>query len=165
MSVGPASSYHYMLIVARGDFTHNLIIDPPTYLWVRCFHFVGLPYFLRTYKTVVVAVTGAGIAAFLSSIIQLKDIVDFHFIWVAKDIVATYGEEVVHLVGHVPAMKLTVINTAVEARPDISSLVCKKAKDLSAEAIFVSSSPRLTQQIQQQCVQSGVAAFGPIWDS
>ena len=89
----------------------------------------------------------------------------FHVIWVAKDIPATCGNEVLSLVALVALQNLTVIDTAAEARPDLANVVCMKAKSMSAEAVFITSNPKATHEVQQQCLQQGIAAFGPIWDS
>lgn len=166
MSAGPASNSHSMLIVARGDFTCGLVTDPPSFLWVRCFRFAGLPFCVRMYKSVVAVATGAGIGVVLSSMVQLDpNAIHFHFIWVAKDIPATYGNEVLSLVALIAPQNLTVIDTAAEARPDLANLVCMKAKSMSAEAVFITSNPKVTHQVQRQCMHEGIAAFGPIWDS
>ena len=54
-----------MLADTVGDFTRGLVSHPPTHLWVRGLHFVGLPYLVNMYKKVVVVATGSGICVFL----------------------------------------------------------------------------------------------------
>ena len=52
------SDSHLMVIVARGDWTHGLITDPPKHLWVRTFRFADLPYTARMLHSFVFVATG-----------------------------------------------------------------------------------------------------------
>ena len=98
--------------------------------------------------------------------IQLDaSVIKFHFIWIAKNIPLTYGNEVMQLVELVAPGNLTVIDTALDARPNIADLVCAKSREISAEAVFITSNPKTTHEIQRHCMHQRIAAFGPIWDS
>ncbi|KAK7820768.1 adenylate-forming reductase 06235, partial [Quercus suber] len=49
---------HMILAGAVGDFTKSLVSNPPSHLWVRKVHFVGLPYLVNMYDSVLLVATG-----------------------------------------------------------------------------------------------------------
>nr|POF12332.1 hypothetical protein CFP56_73299 [Quercus suber] len=76
---------HMILAGAVGDFTKSLVSNPPSHLWVRKVHFVGLPYLVNMYDSVLLVATGLRICVFLSFLLQPCS-VDVRLIWVAKGI-------------------------------------------------------------------------------
>jgi hypothetical protein len=83
-SLSPTSEEHYMCIVGQGDFTRNLIANPPTYLWTRKFKFVGLPIMTSLYRSGVYVVTGSAIGVALSIFLQRDPKSSWHLLWVCR---------------------------------------------------------------------------------
>jgi hypothetical protein len=81
-SFSPTSEDHYMCIVGQGDFTRNLIANPPTYLWTRTFKFVGLPIMTSLYRSGLYVVTGSAIGVALSIFLQRDPKSSWHLLWV-----------------------------------------------------------------------------------
>lgn len=85
-SFSPTSEEHYMCIVGQGDFTRNLIANPPTYLWTRKFKFVGLPIMTSLYRSGLYVVTGSAIGVALSIFLQRDPKSNWHLLWVCRSV-------------------------------------------------------------------------------
>ncbi|CAM6090168.1 unnamed protein product [Calypogeia fissa] len=155
---------HTILAGAVGDFTKGLVERPPTHIWVRTFHFAGLPYLTNMYQKVLHVATGSGICVFLSFLLQQSK-TDVHIIWIAKKIQDSYGDGIWEAIKDAPPEKITVIDTFVSGRPKTRELVVNKAKEWGAEVVIVTSNPIGTNEIVNGCKAVGIPAFGPIWDS
>ncbi|KAJ7514686.1 hypothetical protein O6H91_23G055400 [Diphasiastrum complanatum] len=155
---------HTILAGAVGDFTKGLVENPPTHLWVRTFHFAGLPFLVNMYNRVVLVATGSGICVFLSFLLQPTK-ADVHVIWIAKSIQKSYGDEIFDTVNKISPHRFTVVDTAISGRPRTKELVVNKAKEWGAEVVIVTSNPSGTNEIVNSCKKAGIPAFGPIWDS
>ncbi|XP_075665568.1 adenylate-forming reductase 03009-like [Castanea sativa] len=134
---------HMMLAGAVGDFTKSLVSNPPSHLWVRKVHFVGLPYLVNMYDRVLLVATGSGICVFLSFLLQPCS-VDVRG-W--------------------PKEKVIVHDTAVSGRPNVSQLSVDAATNWSSEVVIVTSNPEGSKDVVNACKAAGISAFGPIWDS
>ncbi|KAL2608183.1 hypothetical protein R1flu_026756 [Riccia fluitans] len=155
---------HTVLAGAVGDFTKGLVESPPSYIWVRSFHFAGLPYLTNLYGKVLHVATGSGICVFFSFLLQ-ETKADVHVIWITKSLSNSYGEEFHKIITSIPGDRLTVFDTAVTGRPKTVEVVVNKVKDWGAECVIVTSNPIGSNEIVGGCKAAGIPAFGPIWDS
>ncbi|XP_008439758.2 adenylate-forming reductase 06235 [Cucumis melo] len=155
---------HMMLAGAVGDFTKSLVSNPPSHLWVRGVHFAGLPYLVNMYERALVVATGSGICVFLSFLLQ-RSRADVYLVWVAKGIEENFGKEIKGMVNGYPKEKVVVHDTAVLGRPNVAELTVKAAGEWKTEVVIVTSNPEGSRDVVNACKSSGIAAFGPIWDS
>ncbi|KAJ7527796.1 hypothetical protein O6H91_16G071300 [Diphasiastrum complanatum] len=163
--ISDGKQHHTILAGAVGDFTKGLVESPPSRIWVRTFHFAGLPYLVNMYNRAVVVATGSGICVFMSFLLQPTR-ADVHVIWIAKNIYKSYGDEIFQVVNNTPPDRFTVFDTAVSGRrPKTAEIVINKAREWVAEVVIVTSNPIGTNEIVGSCRKAGIPAFGPIWDS
>ncbi|GLJ38625.1 hypothetical protein SUGI_0787570 [Cryptomeria japonica] len=155
---------HMMLAGAVGDFTRELVSDPPKFLYTRCIHFAGLPYLINMYDRVVLVATGSGICVFLSFSLQ-PCAAQVYVIWVAKSIEKNFGEEIVRMVKDHPPEKRIIHDTAVSGRPNVAEMTVKAVRNWNAEVVIVTSNPSGSRDVVNECKTRGIPAFGPIWDS
>ncbi|XP_062094374.1 adenylate-forming reductase 03009 [Humulus lupulus] len=155
---------HMMLAGAVGDFTKSLVSNPPSHLWVRQVHFAGLPYLVNMYERVLVVATGSGICVFLSFLLQ-PSAAEVRFIWVAKGIEQNFGKEIKDMVSGYPKDKVTVHDTGVLGRSNVSEMSVEAAKEWGAQVVIVTSNPEGSRDVVSACKAAGIPAFGPIWDS
>ncbi|GLJ38629.1 hypothetical protein SUGI_0787630 [Cryptomeria japonica] len=153
-----------MLAGEVGDFTTELVSDPPKFLYTRCIHFAGLPYLVNMYEKVVVVATGSGIGVFLSFMLQ-RSRADVYFIWVTKSIQRNFRDEIVRKIESYPSENMIVHDTAVSGRPNVVELTVKVVRDWSAQVVIVTSNPVGSRDVVKKCRGEGIPAFGPIWDS
>ncbi|KAL1821609.1 hypothetical protein DCAR_0418037 [Daucus carota subsp. sativus] len=155
---------HMMLAGAVGDFTMSLVSNPPTHLWVRTFHFAGLPYLINLYRRVVLVATGSGICVFLSFLMQ-PSTKEVCLVWVAKAVEQNFGSEIMKCVSGYPKDKVIVHDTGVLGRPNVAEMSVDAAKRWKAEVVIVTSNPEGSRDVVRACKASGIPAFGPFWDS
>ncbi|XXG67416.1 hypothetical protein AAC387_Pa06g0774 [Persea americana] len=155
---------HMMLAGAVGDFTKDLVSDPPTHLWVRKVQFAGLPYLVNMYRRVVLVATGSGICVFLSFLLQ-PCAADVCLVWVAKGIEMNFGKEIKEMVSGFPKEKVIVHDTAILGRPNVAEMSVEAARRWKAEVVIVTSNPQGSRDVVNACKGAGIPAFGLIWDS
>ncbi|XP_054794344.1 adenylate-forming reductase 06235-like [Prosopis cineraria] len=155
---------HIMLAGAVGDYTKSLICNPPSHLWVRTMHFVGLPYLINLYQRVVLVATGSGICVFLSFLLQPCP-ANVFLVWVAKDIEMNFGKEIIEFLGRYSKEKMIVHDTAISGRPNVGEMSVDAAIRWDAEVVIVTSNPEGSRDVVRACKKAGIPAFGPIWDS
>ncbi|CAA2967742.1 uncharacterized protein LOC111376191 [Olea europaea subsp. europaea] len=155
---------HMMLAGAVGDFTKSLVTNPPSHLWVRQVHFVGLPYLTNMYNRVLLVATGSGICVFLSFLLQPCR-ADVCLLWVTKGVEQNFGKEIKQMLSGHPKDKVIIHDTAVLGRPNVSQMSVDTAKKWEAELVIVTSNPEGSRDVINACKGAGIVAFGPIWDS
>ncbi|BFZ54275.1 hypothetical protein PYCC9005_001309 [Savitreella phatthalungensis] len=164
ISDGPLAFTHHMLMVAQGDWTREMLANPPTHLWTRSLKAAGLPYLAEMYERAVIVATGAGIGVTLSVMLQAKGI--FHLIWIGSDLEKTYGHELLTIVRRAaPADRLTIIDTKLSGRPDTVQLIDETYRRSNSQAVFCTSNPKGTEIITRGCRERGIPCFGPLFDS
>ena len=161
ISEGPQSGMHYMLITSLGDFT-ELIADPPSQVYTRIFKFVGLPYTVQLYSKCLGVATGSGLGISFSLLLQGDSL---HLLWIASDVQAVYGSKVLDLLDRVDQRRITIYDPKIQGRTDLGKLAVASARNMQAEAVFVTSNRAGTNLIVDACRVAGIAAFGPIFDS
>lgn len=164
ISDGPYSDWHMLVVIGLGDFTKELISNPPTHLYTRRLKAVGGPYMIPMYQRVLIIATGTGKGVFLSAILQHPEI-EIHFVWIGRDLRNTFGSEIYDIVKKCPVGRLTVLDVAEVGKPDVPQLAVDKCREVSAEVVFMSSNPSTVQSTLALCHSEGIACFGPIWDS
>ncbi|XP_047942518.1 adenylate-forming reductase 06235-like [Salvia hispanica] len=153
---------HMMLAGAVGDFTRSLVSSPPRTLWVRGVRFAGLPYLTNMYGRVLLVATGSGICVFLSFLLQPCK-AEVCLLWVTKGVEENFGREIKEWVSG--KERVIVHDTAVLGRPNVAEMSVEAAKRFGAEVVIVTSNPEGSRDVVDACKASGIAAFGPIWDS
>jgi hypothetical protein len=153
---------HMMVISGVGDFTRELIADPPTALYTRRLKFPGLPYCVPMYQRSIIIATGAGMAPYLS-LLPILPRGRHRLIWVGRSFREYFGDRVYEMALQWP--DLVLIDTARSGRPDMTALAVEHYRDFGAEAVFVGSNPEGTSQIVSGCRALDIPAFGPSWDS
>ncbi|KAL1844191.1 hypothetical protein VTJ49DRAFT_3847 [Mycothermus thermophilus] len=177
-----------LLIAKAGDWTSNLIANPPRRLYTR-----GVPQFgvLRVaglFSPVVAVATGAGIApilGLLDSPACRSGAVRVRVVWAARAPVKTFGEDVVRTV-YKADPEAVVVDTEEEEkrrkasggkgnRPDLVGLAYRVWEDgkevvkgegkRRAEAVVIISNQKVTEKVVYGLESRGVPAFGAIFDS
>lgn len=164
ISDGPDSDWHMLVVIALGDFTKELINDPPTHLFTRRLKAVGGPYMIPMYHRVLIVATGTGIGVFLSAILQHPEM-EIFFVWIGRDLRKTFGDEIYEIVEKCPSDRLTILDVAEVGKPDVPQLTVGKSQEVKAEVVFMSSNSATVQATLALCHSEGTACFGPIWDS
>ncbi|GAB2291358.1 hypothetical protein Dimus_025616 [Dionaea muscipula] len=162
--ISDGKSEHMMLAGAVGDYTKSLIANPPSQLWVRKMHFVGLPYLVHMYERILLVATGSGICVFLSFLLQPTR-AEVYFIWVTKGIEQNFGSEIKQMVEKYPQERVIMHDTAILGRPDVSKMSIDAARKWGVQVVFVTSNPEGSRDVVTACKAAGIPAFGPIWDS
>ncbi|KAK3206778.1 hypothetical protein Dsin_020824 [Dipteronia sinensis] len=116
------------------------------------------------YDRVLLVATGSGICVFLSFLLQPSR-ANVCVLWVAKGIEQNFGKEIEGMMNMQPNDKVIVHDTAVLGRPNVSQMSVDAAKTFGAEVVIVTSNPEGSRDVVNKCKASGIAAFGPIWDS
>lgn len=162
--ISDGKTQHMMLAGAVGDYTKSLVSNPPSHLWVRKVHFIGLPYLVNMYEKILVVATGSGIAVFLSLLLQ-RGRADIYLIWITKGVEQNFGKEIKEMVEKHPKEKSIVHDTAILGRPNVSQLSIDAAKKWGVQVVFVTSNPEGSRDVVNACKGARIPAFAPIWDS
>ncbi len=87
-----------------------------------------------------------------------------HMIWVAKDVISTYGQSLCDMVLHHP--NITVFDTRYcSSRPSLLEMAIKVYDRDKYDCVFVTSNPVGTAEVVRGCRAVGIHAYGPIFDS
>ncbi|KAL4891176.1 hypothetical protein BDV59DRAFT_182704 [Aspergillus ambiguus] len=151
------------LVSKAGDWTSACIKNQPTHLWKRGVLIYGFAYAMRVYKRVVVVTTGSGIGPCLSFLGD-DNRPDLRVVWQTRAPLRTYGQEILNLVSKMDANPV-IIDTNSSGRTDMVPIIRQLAKEHNAEAVCVISNPFVTKKVVYELESTGVAAFGPIFDS
>ena len=153
----------FSLVVSNaGDWTNDMIKNPPTKLWVRGYPLHGLLYTSRLFKKIVVVATGSGIGPCLS--LFYADVTPRRIFWSTANPEVTYGEGILNTV--LKADPDAVIwNTRSQGRPDMVKITYQLVQEAQAEAVFIISNPKLTRKVVLGMESRGIPAYGAIFDS
>ncbi|KAI9796193.1 MAG: hypothetical protein M1833_006444 [Piccolia ochrophora] len=152
-----------LLVSHAGDWSHRIIRNPPTKLWVR-----GVPTsgFLRCaimFQRVVIVATGSGIGPVLSLMTGRPNL-SCRILWSTRHPQSTYGSAVMNAVLRADHDAM-IIDTNATGRPDLVGLAYQLYVNYDAEAVFVISNPASTRKVVYGMESRGIPAYGPIWDS
>ncbi|KAH6633939.1 hypothetical protein B0J18DRAFT_361311 [Chaetomium sp. MPI-SDFR-AT-0129] len=152
-----------VLVSKAGDWTRDVINNPPTYLWKRGVPTFGFGYVVRMFDRIIVVTTGSGIGPCLSFLEDAKRPA-MRVVWQTKSPIKTYGEKTLDLVRRMDENPL-VIDTSVTGRVDMLPAVLRMYKDFDAQAVIVISNPPMTKKLVYGLECRGIAAYGPLFDS
>jgi hypothetical protein len=153
----------YRMIVSRaGDWTAELIDNPPEHVWVRGIPTVELIVVKKLFSKVVILATGSGIAPALGHLLSAET--PSQLVWATRDATKTYGAALVDEI--LTAQPEAIIwNTDELGRPDMLRLAYRAYITSGAEAVICISNKTLTWNVIHGLEQRGIPAFGPLWDS
>jgi hypothetical protein len=153
----------YRMIVSRaGDWTAELIDDPPEHIWVRAIPAVEHIVVKKLFSKVVILATGSGIAPAVGHLLSAQT--PTQLVWSTRDATKTYGRG---LVGEIRTAQPDAIiwNTDELGRPDTLRLAYQAYITSGAEAVICISNKKLTWELVHGLERRGIPAFGAIWDS
>ncbi|CAI7622326.1 unnamed protein product [Penicillium discolor] len=154
----------WSIVVSKaGDWTADTIREPPTHLWKRGSLMRGVGYGLRVFDRIIIVTTGSGIGPCLGFLGD-KNRPLIKVIWQTRNPVQTYGQDVIDLV-HKMGPDPIIFDTSRDGRVDMLPVVRQQVKEFQAEAVFVISNPKMTQDIVYEFESQGIPAYGPIFDS
>ena len=161
----PDNEKGYSIVVSNaGDFTKNLINDPPTHIWTRGAPVAGVTRVATLFRRIVVVATGSGIGPWLSFLNVYGADYPLRIIWSARSPQETYGEGIMRAVLRADKRAI-VIDTKKTGHPDLPALTYAVYADIGAEAVVVISNPTVTGKLVFEMESRGVPAFGPVFDS
>ncbi|KAL6705995.1 hypothetical protein ACN47E_006097 [Coniothyrium glycines] len=163
ISEGLNSEEHYMICGVQGDFTKNLVANPPKTVWTRELKFAGVGHASAMYKRGIRICTGTGIGAALSTCIQSKD---WFLIWIGSDQEKTFGPTISGLIHNniEPERMILWDSKKRGGRPDSVQLLKDTWTRFGAEVIFITSNMQGNDEMMQGCRAAGLHAFGTLWD-
>ena len=163
ISEGAQAKCHYLICGVQGDFTRELVNDPPTHLWTRQLKFAGVSNASTLYKRGIRVCTGTGLGAALSTCIGSPN---WYLIWIGSDQEKTFGPTIAGLIHrHVEPERLCLWDSKQRgSRPDMMKLVRDAYYSWNAEVVFITSNYIGNSEIMQGCKEAGINAFGTLWD-
>jgi hypothetical protein len=158
----PGAPGFRMAVSRAGDWTGEFIDDPPSHLWVRGVATAGMANYGTVFRRVVYVVTGSGIGPVLAHVLAAR--VPHTLVWVTRDPVRTYGQELVDEI--LTAQPDTLIwDTDAHGKPDMVRLAYSAYSSSGAEAVICVSNRTVTWSVVHGMERLGIPALGPIWDS
>lgn len=151
-----------MAVSRAGDWTGEFIDNPPSHVWVRGVATAGMANYGTVFRRVVYVVTGSGIGPVLAHVLAAR--VPHKLVWVTRDPVKTYGQELVDEI--LTAQPDTLIwDTDAHGKPDMVKLAYSAYSSSDAEAVICVSNRKVTWSVVHGMERLGIPALGPIWDS
>ena len=150
ISEGRKSGCHYMICGVQGDFTKNLVTNPPKTVWTRELKFAGVGHASAMFKRGIRICTGTGIGAALSTCIQSEN---WFFIWIGSDQEKTFGPTISRLIhDNIPPERMILWDSKKRGgRPDCMDLLKTTYKSFGAEVIFITSNMQGNDEMMQGC--------------
>ncbi|KAF2030896.1 hypothetical protein EK21DRAFT_111563 [Setomelanomma holmii] len=163
ISQGRKADCHYMICGVQGDFTKNLVANPPKTVWTRELKFAGVGHASAMFKRGIRICTGTGIGAALSTCIQSPD---WFLIWIGSDQECTFGPIITGLIKrHIEPERMILWDSKKRGgRPDTMELLRDTWTRFGAEVIFITSNMQGNDEMMQGCRAEGLHAFGTLWD-
>ncbi|KAI0251147.1 hypothetical protein BJV78DRAFT_490380 [Lactifluus subvellereus] len=163
VSEGPQAKHHYLICGAQGDFTQELVSNPPTHLWTRQLKFAGASNTSTLYHRGIRVCTGTGIGAALSTCLQSPD---WYLIWIGSEQEKTFGPTISGLIHrHIGSERMTIWDSRKRGgRPDVMKMVREVYVLWGAEVVFITSNRQGNREIMEGCKEAGIPAFGTLWD-
>jgi hypothetical protein len=151
-----------MAVSRAGDWTSEFIDNPPAHVWVRGLATAGMANYGTVFNRVVYVVTGSGIGPVLAHVLAGR--VPHQLVWVTRDPVKTYGQDLVDEI--LTAQPDTLIwDTDAHGKPDMVKLAYSVYQSSGAEAVICVSNKKVTWSVVHGLERLGIPTLGPIWDS
>ncbi len=155
-----------MVVSKAGDWTSNLIANPPTRLWKRGVPAYGFAYVMRMFTSMVLVTTGSGIGPCLSYLgLDELERPKIKILWQTRTPEKTYGDKIIGLVKRLDPDPVIIDTSKQRKRVDMLPVVMRLYNDFGGEAVCVISNPELTKELVYGLECRGIPAFGPIFDS
>lgn len=151
-----------VVVSNAGDWTREMITNPPKKLWTRGYPLHGLLYTSRLFKKIVVVATGSGIGPCLS--LLYANATPRRVLWSTPNPESTYGPKIMNAVLKADPDAI-VWNTRSLGRPDMVALTYQLVAESGAEAVFIISNPKVTKKVVYGMQTRGIPAYGAIFDS
>ncbi|KAK3316857.1 hypothetical protein B0H66DRAFT_306716 [Apodospora peruviana] len=163
ISEGRKSPCHYMICGVQGDFTKDLVANPPKTVWTRELKFAGVGHASAMFKRGIRICTGTGIGAALSTCIQSPN---WFLIWIGSNQEKTFGPTITGLIRkHIEPERMILWDSKERGgRPDTVKLLKEVWESFGAEVIFITSNMQGNDEMMQGCRAAGLHAFGTLWD-
>ncbi|WP_410791731.1 hypothetical protein [Kribbella sp. C-35] len=158
----PGAPGFRMAVSRAGDWTGDFIDNPPTHVWVRGVATAGMANYGTVFRRVVYLVTGSGIGPVLAHVLAAR--VPHKLVWVTRDPVKTYGQDLVDEILSAQPDAL-IWDTDAYGKPDMVKLAYSAYEDSGAEAVICVSNRKLTWSVVHGLESLGIPTLGPIWDS
>jgi hypothetical protein len=162
VAAGSGDRGYRMTVSRAGDWTAELIDNPPAHVWLRGIPMVDIVVIKKLFSKVVIVATGSGIGPALGHLLSAET--PSQLVWATRDATKTYGAALVDeiLAAQPEAM---IWNTDELGRPDMLRLAYRAYITSGAEAVICISNKTLTWNVVHGLEQRGIPAFGPVWDS
>ncbi|KAG7445759.1 uncharacterized protein BT62DRAFT_178192 [Guyanagaster necrorhizus] len=158
----PGVTGYSIIISQAGDWTTEMIANPPKEIWVRGIPTCGALRIVPLFRRVLFVATGSGIAPFTPHILSGK--VAHKLFWMAPNTRATFGDPLVDdILAASPGA--VVYDTRKHGKPDIIKLTNRMVDDYKPECVCVISNQKLTEKVIYGLRSRGILAFGAIFDS
>lgn len=155
----------FSLVVSKaGDFTGDIINNPPQYIWKRSIPVYGFGKVMTLYSRMILVTTGSGIGPCLSFVGDLENAPSMRVLWQARSPQKTYGPRIIDLV-HKMDPNPIILDTDKDGRTDMLPHVLKLYTEFDAESVCVISNPKQTKDLVFALERRGILAVGPIFDS
>lgn len=153
----------FSVIVSKaGDWTTNIIRNPPTQIWVRGIPTRGVLHVAKIFRKLILVATGSGIGPILSLLYARQ--LNCRILWSTPDPETTYRKGILDHVRHGDPDAI-IINTTISGRPNLVQQAYDLYTQSEAEAVFIISNPRVTRKFVYALESRGVPTFAPIFDS
>ncbi|KAK0504211.1 hypothetical protein EDD18DRAFT_491110 [Armillaria luteobubalina] len=158
----PGQSGFSIIISQAGDWTTEMITNPPKEIYVRGVPTCGALRIVPLFKRVLFVATGSGIAPFTPHIMSGK--VNHKLFWMAPNTRATFGDPLVDMILE-NSPGAVVYDTRKHGRPNIVKLTNRFVDEFKPECVCVISNQKITENVVYGLRSRGILAFGAIFDS
>ncbi|SJL05089.1 related to integral membrane protein TmpA [Armillaria ostoyae] len=151
-----------LLVSKAGDWTTEMITNPPTKIWVRGIPATGVLTIAPLFKRILFVGTGSGIGPIASHIFAGK--ANHRLIWTAPNTRGTFGD---HMVDQIleKSPDALIWDTRKHGKPNMVKLINHVVDEYNPEVVCVISNNKLTQKIVYGLRSRGMLALGAIFDS
>lgn len=157
----------FSIIVSNaGDWTNQLIHNPPRELYLREIPALGAVSVARIFSPVVIVATGSGIGPCLGMFNQYPNHA-FKIVWIVRTPIERYGEEIYKAVLNTDP-NATIYDTAKNPKTSsqhIVKLAKRKYAETQAEAVVTISNKSVIDTLFLELGRADIPAFAPIFDS
>ncbi|KAG7453203.1 uncharacterized protein BT62DRAFT_983963 [Guyanagaster necrorhizus] len=151
-----------LLVSKAGDWTTEMITNPPTKIWVRGIPTTGVLTIAPLFKRILFVGTGSGIGPIAPHIFAGK--ANHRLIWTAPNTRGTFGNHMVEQILDKSPDAL-IWDTRKQGKPNMVKLINHVVDEYNPEVVCVISNNKFTQKIVYGLRSRGMLALGAIFDS
>ena len=155
-----------MLIAGVGDWTRDLIANPPKEIWSRGAEAHGVLRIATMFSPITLVATGSGIGPVLSFINAFAPEHKVKIVWSVRSPLKNFGPEHMELVYAADPFAF-IIDTDVlpMSTDDLFKFVWAVAESTRSVALGVISHKKITDGVVNMMEERSIPAFGAIYDS